>query len=40
LAYRTQLDQMIQTVQQQDWPELEQQLTQTQQGRGQFKICQ
>ena len=39
-AYRDQLDQMIQTIQQQDWAGLEQKLAQTQQGRSQFKICQ
>ena len=39
-AYREQLDQMIHSIQQQDWTALEQTLTQTQQGRTQFKICQ
>jgi arogenate dehydrogenase (NADP+) len=38
-AYREQLDQMIQTIQQQDWTGLEQKLAQTQQGRSRFKIC-
>ncbi len=40
LAYRKQLDDMIQTIQQQDWSGLEQKLAQTQQGRTRFKICQ
>jgi len=39
-AYREQLDQMIDSIQQQDWIALEQRLIQTQQGRSQFKICQ
>ncbi|MBW4465880.1 MAG: prephenate/arogenate dehydrogenase [Pegethrix bostrychoides GSE-TBD4-15B] len=39
LAYREQLDQMIQSVQQQNWLELEQKLIQTQQGRSKFTIC-
>lgn len=39
-AYRQQLDQMSEMIQQQDWKALEQRLTQTQQGRSSFKICQ
>jgi arogenate dehydrogenase (NADP+) len=39
-GYRQQLDQMIHLVEQNNWHTLQQVLTQTQQGRATFKICQ
>lgn len=39
-GYRQQLDQMIHLVEQDNWNALQQALTQTQQGRTTFKICQ